>query len=98
MNGRVCSIFSVATVLPSTFGTPILADSAIVSEHHYRSSQTVIFEVKLKLVHAGCQLRSLPTHALEIDQIPGEHQTIAGGVSRRCNKRSKGVFNIGSLI
>jgi hypothetical protein len=32
MNGRVCSIFSVATVLPSTFSTPIppLADSAIV--------------------------------------------------------------------
>jgi hypothetical protein len=45
---------------------------AIITERPYRSSQTVIFEVKLKLVSARCQLRSLPTHALEIDQIPGE--------------------------
>ena len=50
MNGRVCSIFSVATVLPSTFRTPIQADSAIFAERHHHSSQTVIFEVKLELV------------------------------------------------
>ena len=71
-------------VLPSTFGAPILADSAIISETPSSQLPVVIFEVKLELVLAGCQLRSLPTHALEIDPIPGEHQTIAGSVSRRC--------------
>jgi 1,2-phenylacetyl-CoA epoxidase PaaB subunit len=44
----------------------------MITERPHRSSQTVIFEVKLKLVLARSQLRSLPTHALEIDQIPGE--------------------------
>ena len=67
MNGRVCSILSVATVLPSTFSPPIrpLADSAIVTEHFRPSSQTVIFEVKLELALARCQLRSLPTTRLK---------------------------------
>src|SRR5207245_8471183 len=36
MKGSVCSIFSVATALPSTFSTPVppFADAAIVAEHH----------------------------------------------------------------
>src|SRR5207245_2697327 len=50
-----------------------LADAAIVAEHHGRCTETVVFEVELELVLAGAQLWSLPTNALEVDEIPGEH-------------------------
>src|SRR5262245_1615670 len=50
------------------------ADAAQIVEGKRPYSKPVILEIKLQRVLAGRQcLRSLPAHALEIDQVPQKH-------------------------
>ena len=67
MSGIVCSIFCVATSLPSTFSTPVppLADAAQAVEGQRADAQPIIRKVELDCVLAGRQqLRALPSARL----------------------------------
>src|SRR5215831_9641582 len=51
------------------------ADAAQIVEGKRPYSKPVILEIKLQRVLAGRQcLRSLPAHALEIDEVPQKHR------------------------
>lgn len=53
------------------------ADATHVIEGERREAQSVILEVELKHVLAGAErFASLPPHALQTNQVPGEHRLV----------------------
>src|SRR6266436_2775989 len=65
-------VFAVNLQHPS----PALSDATVIAEHHGRGAEAVIFEVKLDQMLAGGQLRPLPAHALEVNEVPGEYRLV----------------------
>src|SRR5262245_24235417 len=50
-------------------------DTAHVVERKRAGTEAVVLKVELQGVFAGCEcIRAFPSHALEVDQVPNEHE------------------------
>ena len=75
MSGRVCSIFWVATSLPSTLSTPVPLRPMplMLLKASVARPEAVVLEVELQRVLAGRErLGAFPADALQVDQVPEE--------------------------